>query len=185
MMIHKHHIIPRHMGGTDDESNLIKLTADEHAEAHRLLYEQHGCWQDYLAWKGLAGLSSKEEIIQMMYEERRGEKNPMYGKPCYHNMTEDQKQQWKTNISKSLKGKKKSQEWKDKMRWDGEYNPNYGKIPWNKGKKGLQQKSLESKKKVSKPVVFRGIEYYSITEAAKQNNTTVYYVKKEIRATSK
>ena len=34
-MKHKHHIIPRHMGGTDDPSNLIELTIEEHAEAHR------------------------------------------------------------------------------------------------------------------------------------------------------
>jgi hypothetical protein len=63
-MKHKHHIIPRHMGGTDDPSNLIELTVDEHAEAHRILYEQHGNWKDYLAWKGLSGYFGKEEIIQ-------------------------------------------------------------------------------------------------------------------------
>lgn len=32
-MKHIHHIIPRHMGGTDDPSNLIELTIQEHAEA--------------------------------------------------------------------------------------------------------------------------------------------------------
>jgi predicted molibdopterin-dependent oxidoreductase YjgC len=32
-MKHKHHIIPKHMGGTDDESNIIELTIEEHAEA--------------------------------------------------------------------------------------------------------------------------------------------------------
>jgi hypothetical protein len=28
---HKHHIIPKHMGGTDDLSNIAKLTIEEHA----------------------------------------------------------------------------------------------------------------------------------------------------------
>ena len=65
-MLHKHHIIPRHMGGTDDQSNLIELTPDEHAEAHRLLYEQHGHWQDYVAWQGLAKLASKAEHTKML-----------------------------------------------------------------------------------------------------------------------
>ena len=51
---HKHHIIPKHMGGTDDPSNLVELTVEEHAEAHRKLFEEHGRWQDELAWKGLA-----------------------------------------------------------------------------------------------------------------------------------
>lgn len=41
-MTHKHHIIPRHMGGTDDPSNLVELTVEKHAEAHRQLYEQYG-----------------------------------------------------------------------------------------------------------------------------------------------
>lgn len=59
-MLHKHHIIPRHAGGTDDPSNLVELTPAEHAEAHRLLYEQYGRWQDYVAWQGLAKLATKE-----------------------------------------------------------------------------------------------------------------------------
>ena len=33
----KHHIIPKCMGGTDDESNLATLTAREHLIAHRIL----------------------------------------------------------------------------------------------------------------------------------------------------
>lgn len=61
---HKHHIVPRHMGGTDDPSNLIKLTVEEHAEAHRKLFEQYGHWQDQLAWKGLSRMIGREEIIR-------------------------------------------------------------------------------------------------------------------------
>ena len=52
------------MGGTDDPSNLIELTVEEHAEAHRLLYEQHGKWEDYYAWQGLSGRIGKEELIR-------------------------------------------------------------------------------------------------------------------------
>ena len=68
-MKHKHHIIPRHMGGTDDPSNLIELTPEEHAEAHRKLYEDHGHWQDYVAWQGLAKLATKEEHVHMLLSE--------------------------------------------------------------------------------------------------------------------
>ena len=52
---HTHHIVPRHMGGTDDPSNLVKLTVEEHAEAHRKLYEECNRWQDKVAWKALSG----------------------------------------------------------------------------------------------------------------------------------
>lgn len=62
-IFHKHHIIPKHAGGTNDPSNLIYLTVEEHAEAHKKLWEEHGRWQDELAWKGLSGQIGKEEII--------------------------------------------------------------------------------------------------------------------------
>ena len=168
------------MGGSDDPSNLIELTPEEHANAHKLLYEQHGNWQDYVAWKGLAGLIGKDEIMKKIYEELSGEGNGMYGKPCYYKMTEEEKQQWKDNISKGSKGILKPWSEERKQKYCGEGNPQYGKEPWNKGKIGLQSHTEESKRKISKPVVFRGVEYYSADEAARQNNTTAYYIMKEI-----
>jgi len=65
MGTHKHHIIPKHAGGTDDPDNLIELTVDEHAEAHRKLYEEHGRWQDFMAWKALSGQIGKDEIRKL------------------------------------------------------------------------------------------------------------------------
>lgn len=62
--MHKHHIIPKHMGGSDDPSNLILLTVEEHAEAHRLLFEKYGLKQDELAWKALSGILPKQDIIR-------------------------------------------------------------------------------------------------------------------------
>lgn len=35
----QHHVIPRCLGGTDDKSNLVKLTAREHFIVHKLLVE--------------------------------------------------------------------------------------------------------------------------------------------------
>lgn len=61
---HKHHILPKHMGGSDDPSNIIILTPAEHAEAHRILYETHGKWQDYIAWQGLSKRMDNESIIR-------------------------------------------------------------------------------------------------------------------------
>ena len=76
-MKHKHHIIPRHVGGTDDPSNLIELTPEEHAEAHRKLYEEHGHWQDRVAWIGLAGLATKAEHVAMLLSEAGKKGNAM------------------------------------------------------------------------------------------------------------
>lgn len=53
------------MGGTDDPSNLVELTVEEHAEAHRKLWERFGLQEDFLAWKGLSGQIPSKEIIRM------------------------------------------------------------------------------------------------------------------------
>lgn len=178
-MKHTHHIIPKHMGGSDDPSNLIELTIEEHAEAHRVLYEQYGKWQDKVAWQGLLGLIQHEEIMIEMYNAKRGKGNAMYGKPCYYKMTEEQKQQWKDNISKGTIGRKDSEETKLKKSI-ANMGKHKGRKPWNKGKQGVQPKSLETKKKVSVPIIFRGVEYYSIREAARQNGLSDFLVKKEV-----
>jgi hypothetical protein len=99
MKKHKHHIIPRHAGGSNDPSNLIELKISEHAEAHRLLYEKYNRWQDRVAWLSLSGIMKDEERIYEILKNsnpggykhteeakkklsimRLGEKNPMYGK---------------------------------------------------------------------------------------------------------
>ena len=82
-VLHKHHVIPKHVGGTDESSNLVYLTVEEHAEAHRLLYEQDNRQEDYLAWRGLAGLIGKDEMIKAkcsLNSSRPGELNTFYGK---------------------------------------------------------------------------------------------------------
>jgi hypothetical protein len=173
-MKHTHHIIPRHAGGTDDPSNLVELTIEEHAEAHKQLYEQYGRWQDLVAYRGLQGLITEEERIEIMYAARRGGGNFFYGKKH----TEETKRK----ISENRKGKgtsPKSLETRKKMS-ENNGRSQLGKEPWNKGKTGVQPKSLETKKKISVPVIFRNVEYYSIEEAAKKNNTSAWYVKKEV-----
>jgi hypothetical protein len=53
------------MGGTNDPENLVELTVEEHAEAHRKLYEEHGHWQDYLAYRALSGQINSDEIRRL------------------------------------------------------------------------------------------------------------------------
>lgn len=177
-MKHTHHIIPRHMGGSDNPTNLVELTIEEHAEAHRKLYEQHGHWQDKVAWQGLLGLINHEQIMTEMYAARKGKGNYFYGKKH----SEETKRIISEKNKGRLKGVPKPEGFSEKCRErvKGENNPMFGRDPWNKGKVGVQPKSLETKKKVSVPIVFRGVEYYSIKEAARQNNLSDYLVKKEV-----
>lgn len=76
MIKHKHHIVPRHVGGTDDPSNIIELTIEEHAEAHRILYEQYGRVEDKWAWLGLTGQIGKDEILRQISMAQKGKKKP-------------------------------------------------------------------------------------------------------------
>lgn len=59
--MHKHHIIPKHCGGTDDPSNLIEVTVEEHAQIHHNLWMLEGREQDKIAWLALSKQIGKEE----------------------------------------------------------------------------------------------------------------------------
>jgi hypothetical protein len=50
---HRHHIIPKHRGGTDDDSNIVYLTPEDHAKAHLELYEKYGHYEDAQAYNTL------------------------------------------------------------------------------------------------------------------------------------
>jgi hypothetical protein len=176
-MKHKHHIIPKYAGGNDDEINLVELTIEEHAEAHRKLYEKHGHWQDYLAWQGLAGLMKKEELVKKMLSEagkkggksRSKEENTRIAKIGAKANWEKNKDRMikvlKANAEKSKKLKEKTGvglggQPKDKWIWitDGDENKKVlltEKIPdgWNRGriKKWKTGVSRKPKEKVKCP----------------------------------
>ena len=101
---HNHHIVPKHAGGTDDPENIVRLTTAEHAEAHRLLYEEHGRFQDKLAWQGLSGRIGKEEIIKELQSQPRSEE-------CKQKLRGPKTEEHKANMRKP-----KSDEHKANMR---------------------------------------------------------------------
>jgi len=122
---HRHHIIPRHAGGTDDPSNIVELTIEEHAEAHRKLYEEHGRWQDRIAWLGLAGLVGRDELLLEVARETgkklRGrpkskEHRAKIGASRKGKKTGPLSEEHKAKISASNKGKVISEETREKIR---------------------------------------------------------------------
>lgn len=114
---HNHHIIPKHMGGTDDPSNLVRLTVEEHAEAHRNLYEEYGRWQDYLAWKALSGqIKGYDLYIEKLRLSATGRKHTEETKKKISNIHKGRK--WKqsdidkrANSNRGKKRKPRSKEW--------------------------------------------------------------------------
>jgi hypothetical protein len=61
--IHRHHIIPKHSGGLDEESNFTYLTVREHIIAHFLLWKMHRNVNDLRAMKMLGA--------NLTYQQRR------------------------------------------------------------------------------------------------------------------
>lgn len=60
--MHKHHLLPKRLGGSDEPDNLTPPISNElHAEFHRDLWEHYGHWGDFIAWKALSGRMTNEE----------------------------------------------------------------------------------------------------------------------------
>ena len=77
---HKHHIIPKHMGGSDEPSNLIELTREEHAEAHLELYNLNGKKEDLGAYYLLSGQTDEAMKIRCILGGKiQGPKNSASG----------------------------------------------------------------------------------------------------------
>lgn len=115
---HKHHIIPKHMGGTDDPSNIIELTIEEHAEAHKKLYETYGKWEDKIAWMGLAKMIDNKECIRIAMIEGAKKGGSMSKGKTGIGIKKGTKfsDETKAKMSAAKKGKKQSQEHIEKLR---------------------------------------------------------------------
>ena len=102
--MHIHHIKPKHMGGTDDPSNLIERTIEQHAEDHRLLFVKYGHWQDEVAWKGLLGLIPHEEAARIANSKSKMGNKYSLGKQ--NSLGHKQTEEHKKKISESMMGNK-------------------------------------------------------------------------------
>lgn len=155
-MKHWHHIVPKHAGGSDDPSNLVHLTVEEHAEAHKKLWEQYGRWQDKIAWQTLSGQIS----IQEAREEMMKFNNPMH----------------KSEVLEKMSGENhwsKKEENKNKKLF-GEINPMHkpevivkmsGDNHWSKRPGKIHNAKVNHPKGSSKKILIDGVIYSSIKDA--------------------
>ena len=119
---HTHHIVPKHIFKNHKElvpknlnlnskENLIKLTVEQHAEAHKKLYEQHGFMEDYVAWKALSGSITSEEARILIITGNQYRLNKFHSDKTKERMSMVKRgkkftKEHKQKISKSLIGKK-------------------------------------------------------------------------------
>lgn len=90
-----HHIVPKCMGGTNEKSNLVKLTARQHFIAHWLLYKIYKTPELVHAWNCMRriGVGQEDRCInskhfekikcirsKLLSENSKGEKNNFFGK---------------------------------------------------------------------------------------------------------
>ena len=135
------------MGGTDDPSNLIEISVDDHAEAHKKLYEQYGHWQDKCAYEALSGRIGQEEILRLKQgmANKGRKRTPEQIERIRQAAIKRSERQRKDGTlaeanrkrSESMKGKKKTPEAINNWRQSRLNNDK----PWH---------SLETKKKISK-----------------------------------
>ena len=116
----RHHVIPRCMGGTNDEDNLIDLFAREHFEAHRLLALENPDNDSLIyAWHMMSIVKDKNQDRYEVTSEEYEEAKILFSK----------------SLSNLMKGKPKTELHKQKIRdsnkgkhnHHGKNNPRYGK----------------------------------------------------------
>ena len=142
-MKHIHHIIPKHMGGTDDPSNLIELSVEEHAAAHWKLYEEHGNELDKIAYEALSGMIGQEEVIKKVLSEsgkRGGSKGK--GKTAWNKGKKMWSEEDRERMSRERTGRKCniSEESREKMKEAGKKNKGRKRpdlVERNKQRKGI------------------------------------------------
>jgi len=151
MVTHKHHLIPRHEGGTDHPSNLIDVSIEVHAQIHKVRWEAFGHWQDKVAWltlskqitcaeatkltQKLANLGSNNPMYRKTGElnpmwGRKGELSPHWGKKHSTENNNKKRKSLQNRTYVDLHGPEKAEEIKNKLR---------------------KPKTEEHKKKLSKP----------------------------------
>ena len=139
-----HHIVPKSEGGTDNDDNIVALTAREHYIAHLLLAK---IYNDYKMWHAvnlMSRLNAKVKINSRLYEmvrsnSARTHSEVMKGKPSWNKgkkMSEEQKRKLSDATKKAMSDPILRKYLSDIKK---------GKPSWNKGKK----LSEEQKQKLS------------------------------------
>lgn len=75
----RHHIIPKHIGGSNNEDNIILLTYRQHILAHLLLYRVYRRFEDLTAYRLMRGLDpDRKRAISKMIGQRHKDSGHIY-----------------------------------------------------------------------------------------------------------
>ena len=166
-MKHWHHIVPKHAGGTDEPSNLVHLTIEEHAEEHKKLWEQYGRWQDKIAWKTLSG----QITIQEAREEMMKCNNPMHRLEVLKKMSGENHWSKKDGVIHNWKINNPMHKTEVLQKMSGENH-------WSKKPGKIHNAKVNHPKGSSKKIMVYDKIYNSIKEAADEFNMWPRDIKK-------
>lgn len=162
--MHRHHILPKRLGGTDDEENLTPpISLELHAAFHKDLYEHYGMLEDYIAWKALEGRISGEEARLMAAKagQDRSEKYKESRKSCGEYLKKG-----RSKASEAKGGKSAS---KALVKWQQENREKFLAMVSRIGKEATQRKLI--------PHEYKGVIYPSKKELQKLLgvHNTIFY----------
>ena len=141
------------MGGTDDPSNLVEVSVEEHAELHFALYLEHGKYEDYIAYNMLAGRTSEGEralnILRSEYMTNRVVSQRTRDRMTEYNLTKVYTDEERQARSERTKGDK---------------NPFYGKTHHYTTRQVLSQLAKEQWQKTKYIWITNGVESRRVAE---------------------
>jgi hypothetical protein len=155
------------MGGTDEPSNLVHLSVEEHAEVHKKLWEEHGKWQDKIAWLTLSGQISIQEAREKMMREQ----NPMRRPEVKEKMSgENHWSKRPGNIHNIYK--------QNPMHRIDVIEKMSGENHWSKRPGKIHNAKINHPKGSSKKIMINDVVYSSIREASHSLNLDLRKIKK-------
>lgn len=164
-----HHIIPRSLGGSDNNDNLVKLTLKEHWICHRLLVkfldDPISLRKMYNALFMMA-VKNYRTVNGRIYQTIKENVIP-WNKGLTGIFKPPLKEETKQKLRSLWKGKTRPQEHKDAMKAGWERIKREGYQPWNKGITGL--------KGPCRPIILvspdgKELSYDSLKKACADNN---------------
>ncbi len=191
LVLHRHHIIPKSFGGNDDETNIVRVSVEDHVICHSLFakcFDENSFEQ--IVNKRAVNVLKRNAIrtTEEMIEHSKiymGELNPFYGK--HH--TDETKKKLAESTTRHKKDKSYNELYNDpnsekekrslgmKQYWES-LNENQRLERCEKIRQSLKNKELKAHNR--KAVEINGVKYNSIIEAANALNTSVYYIRKMI-----
>ena len=179
----RHHIIPKSLGGGNDDENIVRLLSKEHYRCHRLLVDIHSTgdehWKMLCAWNMMANMHgvhvSEEEYgnLKRQYSEScKGRKKSEETRRKMSIAQQNMPQEVKDKISNTLKGHAPYEghdlpEYRAKISESLKMAYKTGKRKsWNKGKTGcFTEETLEKIREAGRNRVFTEETRQKISQA--------------------